>query len=220
MIELPDLNRSFEYENGFYLTAPPSRVGKLLAHYEFYKQARKLPGAVVECGVFKGCSLIRFAMFRQLLGDVATKPIVGFDTFGEFPQTSFQPDIALRKRHLDLCGPESISRQQLLEVLARHRLNENLELVEGDILTTLPAYLNAKPGLEVALLNLDVDIYEPSKVILEMLYPRLVPGGILLLDDYKVFPGETKAVDDYFGAERLRIKRSSFGPTPHYLIKE
>lgn len=219
MIELPDLNRSFEYENGFYLTAAPTRIGKLLAHYEFYKRIRELPGAIVECGVFKGCSLIRFAMFRQVLGDVAVKQIIGFDTFGSFPETAYEPDMPLRKRHLDLCGPESISRTQLLEVMRRHNLQENVELVEGDILTTLPAYLKAMPSLEVALLNLDVDIYEPSKAVLEMLYPRLVPGGILLLDDYKVFPGETKAVDDFFADKRVEIQRSPYGPTPHYIVK-
>ena len=59
-------NLSFEYENGFYLTCSPSRIGKMLAHYELYKKTSQTPGAIVECGVFKGVSLTRFTMFREL----------------------------------------------------------------------------------------------------------------------------------------------------------
>ena len=55
-------------------------------------------------------------------------------------------------------------------------------------------------------LNLDVDLYEPSKVILEYLWPLMSPGGIMLLDDYAKFPGETKAADDYFGGMEIEIK--------------
>ena len=66
MIELPDFSQTFTYENNFYLSCSPERIGKLLAHYELYKLTRDLPGAMVECGVFKGASLARFSMFRDL----------------------------------------------------------------------------------------------------------------------------------------------------------
>lgn len=59
--------KNFEYENGFYLTSPPSRLGNIMAHYELYKKILTLPGDVVELGVFKGGSLIQFATFRELL---------------------------------------------------------------------------------------------------------------------------------------------------------
>lgn len=217
MIELPDLARAFDYENGFYLTCATSRIGKLLAHYELLKTASRVSGAIVECGVLKGCSLIRFAMFRKLLGlDVR---LVGFDTFGAFPDTRFEPDIPLRHRHVEVCGQESISRDQLRSVLARNQLDQDLDLVEGDIVETVPAFVNRHPDLRIALLNIDVDIYEPTCVILEHLYPRVVSGGVVLLDDYKVFPGETKAVDDYFAGRPVEILQTPYSPTPHYFIK-
>jgi hypothetical protein len=217
MIELPDPERAFDYENGFYLTCATTRIGKLIAHYELFKQASLVRGAVVECGVLKGCSLVRFAMFRKLLG-VDTR-IVGFDTFGAFPETRFGPDIPLRQRHVDVCGQESISRDQLQLVLARNQLDHDVDLIEGDILETVPAYLRDHPDLQIALLNIDVDIYEPTCVILEHLYPRVVSGGVVLLDDYKVFPGETKAVDDYFAGRPVKILQTPYSPTPHYFIK-
>lgn len=47
MIALPEIERAFEFENGFYLTCSHTRIGKLLVHYEFYKAVRKVPGAIV-----------------------------------------------------------------------------------------------------------------------------------------------------------------------------
>ncbi len=145
--------------------------------------------------------------------------IVGFDTFGAFPETNFGPDVPLRQRHVQVCGQESISPDQLRSVLARNQLDHDVDLVEGDILETVPAYVSRHPDLRIALLNIDVDIYEPSCVILEHLYPRVVSGGVVLLDDYKVFPGETKAVDDYFAGQPVELLQTPYSPTPHYLIK-
>ena len=69
-------------------------------------------------------------------------------------------------------------------------------------------------------LNLDTDIYEPAVTILDTLYPRIVKGGILILDDYKVFPGETKAVNEYFKGKKIKIEKFPFSSTPHYIIKK
>ncbi|WP_287256989.1 hypothetical protein [Moorena sp. SIO4E2] len=73
MIELPDFNRAFEYENNFYLSCDPTRIGKILAHYELYKMVSNVPGAIVECGVLKGTSLVRFASFRDLFSNSSSK---------------------------------------------------------------------------------------------------------------------------------------------------
>jgi hypothetical protein len=80
-----DFRKSWEYENGFYLTSPSSRIAKSIAHYELYKKITGLPGEVVECGVFKGASLIRFATFREMTESQFSRKIIGFDAFGKFP---------------------------------------------------------------------------------------------------------------------------------------
>ncbi len=220
MIELPDPDKAWAYENGFYLTCEPARLGKLLAHYELYKQTAELPGAIVECGVFKGASLARFAMFRALLGNAFSKPIVAFDAFGPFPATEYQPDQPHRERFIAAAGGESISTDQLQQVLAHKRCEQNIELIAGDITITVPDYVANNPQFEIALLNLDTDLYEPAQTILEHLYPRIVPGGILILDDYGVFPGETQAVDEYFHGQPIQIKQFPFSATPCYVVKE
>ena len=219
MIKLPDFNDPFSYENGFYLTCEPARVGKFLAHYELFKMAICVPGDIVECGVFKGASLARFAIFRKLLGQASTRKILGFDMFGPFPETSFEADKEHRTNFVKSAGLQSIGSDQLLTVLERKSCAQDVELVAGNICDTVPDYVRNNPNLEISLLNLDTDIYEPAVTILENLYPRIQSGGVLILDDYNVFPGETKAVDEYFAGQNVEIKKFDFAETPCYIVK-
>lgn len=219
MITMPDYSSAFEYENNFYLSCDTTRISKILAHYELYKLVIDIPGAIVECGIFKGTSFARFAMFRDLFGISYSKRLIGFDIFGKFPETNYHDDIVFRQRFINDAGEESISKEQLMEVLEHKNIDKNVELVEGDILETVPKYIENNPQLKISLLNLDTDVYEPAKVILENLYPRVVRGGIIILDDYGTFPGETKAVDDYFKEKDVRILKFPFCMTPCYIVK-
>jgi hypothetical protein len=220
LIKLPDFKKSFDYENGFYLTCDITRISKILAHYELFKMAQNIPGTIVECGVFKGASLARFAMFRDLFGNVFSKKIIAFDSFGSFPKTSFKPDIKFREKFINAAGEQSISIDQMTRVLEYKKCNRFIELIEGDICKTVPKYVKNNPQLKISLLNLDTDIYEPTVTILENLYPRIEKGGVLILDDYGTFPGETKAVDEYFKDKNIRIYKFPFCMTPCYIIKE
>ena len=219
MITLPDFAKSWEYENNFYLSCDVTRISKILAHYELFKMINGLPGAVVECGVFKGASLVRFAAFRELLGSPFARKIIAFDTFGAFPETQYAPDVPVRERFVEEAGDQSISTAQLEAVLIRHGTFREIELVEGDIVRTVPAYVEAHPELRIALLNLDTDVYEPAEVVLEQLYRLVVPGGVVVLDDYGTFPGETRAVDEYFNGTAVRFEKFPFATTPAFIRK-
>jgi len=219
MIKLPNFKKSFDYENNFYLSCDSTRIGRLLAHYELFKMVSKIPGAIVECGVFKGASLARFAMFRELFENTHSKKIIAFDTFGKFPKTKFSQDENELKLFFKEAGKESISKPQLMKVLNKKKIEKNIELVKGDITKTVPQYLKSHPELRISLLNLDTDVYEPAVTILENLYPRIVKGGILILDDYGIFPGETKAAEEYFKDKKVEIKKFSFSTPPCYVVK-
>ena len=220
MIDLPDFKKAFDYENNFYLSCDVARISKMIAHYELYKMVIDIPGSIVECGVFKGVSLSRFAIFRELFESPSSKKIIGFDTFSEFPDTEFQDDKKIREKLISAAGEQSISIEQLTDVLQQKDIFKNIELVEGDITTTVPNYVASHPELKVSLLNLDVDIYEPSVTILENLYSRIVKGGVLVLDDYGTFPGETKAVDDFFKDQKISIRKFPYSVTPSFIIKK
>ena len=218
MIPLPDFSKAFDYENGFYLSCDTSRMAKMAAHYVLYKMSLSIPGDIAECGVFKGVALVRFAMLQKLFGEMPKK-VVGFDTFGVFPETNFEGDKAPRKKFIDDAGQESITVEQLQAVLRHKALEQDVELVPGDITETVPAYAASHPDMKFSLINLDVDIYEPSVTVLQYLYPKLEKGGVLILDDYGRFPGETKAVDDYFQGQGVEIHKFPFCKTPQYIIK-
>jgi hypothetical protein len=107
-----------------------------------------------------------------------------------------------------------------LEKIMNYKNIYNFELVKGDILKTLPEYVERNPQLKISLLHLDTDIYEPSKIILEILYDKVVRGGVIVLDDYGTFAGETKAVDDFFADKEVHIQKFPFSQsTPSYIIK-
>ena len=219
MIKLPDFSKSFEYENNFYLSCDITRISKILAQYELYKMVNELPGAIVECGVFKGASLSRFAMFRDLFGNPYSKKIIAFDIFGKFPETKFEDDKRFREKFVKESGEESISKEQMMEVLKNKCIERHVELIEGDITQTVPKYLKQHPELKISILNLDTDIFEHAVTILEEFFPRIVKGGILILDDYGTFPGETKAVEEFFKDKNVLIKKLPFCMTPSYIIK-
>ena len=67
MINLPNFDDSFDYENNFYLSCESSRIAKMLAHFKFLEMTVETEGEIVECGVFKGASFSRFAMYRKIL---------------------------------------------------------------------------------------------------------------------------------------------------------
>ena len=216
MIKLPNSHKSFDYENNFYLSCDNSRIGKMIAHYELFKLSSKIPGCIIECGVFKGASLIRFATFLKLLK--SNKKIIAFDTFGKHTTTKISSDHKRRKILLSH-GKEAISEKQLMNILKRKGLEKNIQLIKGDITETVPNYLKLNPKLKISLLNLDVDFYEPSMSILKNFYPKLSKGGILMLDDYGVWDGETMAVDEYFIDKKIKIRKHMFSKTPSYIIK-
>ena len=85
---------------------------------------------------------------------------------------------------------------------------------------TLPKYLEKHPELRITLLHLDVDVYEPTKLALEQLYPRVIEGGIVVLDNYGVFYGENEAVEEYFKGKMPEIKKFSMSRSPCYFKKE
>ena len=217
MIKLPNFDKPFDYENNFYLSCDNSRIGKMIAHYELFQLSSKSHGHIIECGVFKGVSLIRFATFLKLLKK-SNKKIIAFDAFGKHPTTKISSDYTRRKKLLSH-GKEAISEKQLRKILKQKDLEKNIELIEGDITQTVPRYLKSHPKLKISLLNLDVDFYEPSITILKNFYPKLSKHGILMLDDYGIWDGETMAVNEYFRNKKIKIRKFPFSQTPSYIIK-
>jgi hypothetical protein len=209
----------WNYENGFYWFSHPSRLAKLLAHYELYKLIVDLPGDVFELGVFKSTSLIRFSTFRQILENAHSRKIVGFDAFGKFPTDNVKSDDDFRFIENFSNNAGDGLKTQEIDLILKAKTFENVELVQGNVFDTLPAYLKKYPSTRLSLLHLDMDVQEPTEYALNLLYDRVVPGGLVIFDDYSTVAGETDAVDIFLTKKGLAIKKLSYNHIPSYIIK-
>ena len=73
--------------------------------------------------------------------------------------------------------------------------------------------------MRVALLHIDVDVYEPTRAVLESLWSRIVRGGIVMLDDYGTVAGESRAVDEFFRDLDVVIEKPSTSHVSAFIVK-
>ena len=212
-----DSEKIWKAENIFFLKSDISRYAKFLCHYEIYKKIIDIPGDIIELGVFKGASLVKLAIFRQLLENHRSRKIYGFDDFGKFTIQKNKQDKKFINWWSNKVG-NGISNVELEEILKDKKI-ENFELIKGDIAKTLRPFLKKNPKLRISLLHLDLDVYKPTYYALINLYNRVSSCGIILIDDYNLVSGATKAVDHFIKKKKLKLKKLNlFRPT--YLIKK
>ena len=186
------------------LTTAP-RIAALCDSVDYIVRAG-IDGAVVECGVWRGGSMMAAAL--TLIGlEETERDLYLFDTYGGMPEPGAE-DVA---SPYDGYSPRKRWRRQARlgrewagapvdEV--RRRLErtgyppEHLHLIAGMVEDTLPAQAPER----IALLRLDTDWYASTKHELEQLYPRVADGGVLIVDDYGHYEGARRAVDEYFRA--------------------
>ena len=209
----------WDYENAFYWFSSKSRINKMLAHYELYKTIMHIPGHIFELGVYKGASLVRFATFRDALENDLSRKIIGFDAFGEFPTNKLktQDDLDFVESFESDHG-KGLSKEEVAEILNQKGF-ENFKLVKGNVFDTLPEYLEDNTETRIAMLHLDMDVKEPTDFALDLLYERVVPGGIIIFDDYNAVAGETISVDEFLGEHHLKLEKLPFYNIPCFIRK-
>jgi hypothetical protein len=210
----------FSVENEFYRSASVTRLGKLVTHLDLFRRSSGLPGEIVECGVFKGASLYRWIKFRGLLENQGSRKIIGFDVFGEFPEAQNEADRKRRQSFVDAAGSRGPSQEEIIHSLEKQGLAGNVELISGDVLQAIPSYVSQHEELKISLLNVDVDLYEPTFCCLEMLYSKVVSGGIVILDDYGAFPGANEAIDEFFADKDVNIQKLPYSFSVSFVEKK
>ena len=186
-----------------------------------YVADKKIDGDFVECGVFKGGSLGILSLYAEKYSLDCT--IYGFDTFEKgFSDTSLSDkDITLQGTKVNFKKTNNNFYPNVIDVennLKKFFKNDKYfpKLIEGDVLKTLKDPKNIPK--KISILRLDTDLYLTTKIQLEMLYPNLVSGGILHIDDYGICPGVRTAVDEYFVNQKIWLHRVDF--TCRLMIKD
>ena len=213
----------FEAENEFYRLCDPGRLGKFLAHAKLYELSVNLPGDFAEVGVFKGASFSRFRKLARLFHPDYARKFYGFDVFGPFPDSDWEADDKMLAELRELDGSTSIGKSELETILEAQGLADNVNLIEGDVTKTLPEFFDENPYTAFSIVNIDLDLYGPTKLALEFLYPRVVKGGVVILDDYAGgFPGANRAVEEYLQEQSLdvEIQKFPYTLTPSFIVKQ
>lgn len=168
-------------------------------------------------------SFTQLAAFREFFGATSTTKLVAFDTFTSFPEANHELDKGPVSKFLNAAGSSCISARQLKSVLEFKGQSKNVDIVEGNCLKSIPEYVKEHPELRISLLSVDMDTYESTQIILEHFFSRVVPGGIVVFDDYSRVPGETLAVEEFFQKNpnlKFKLKKSPFCYASSYFVKE
>jgi O-methyltransferase len=197
----PEFIRIYERSRAYSMTS----IDRMYGLYEAvrYLEAKRIPGAFVECGIWRGGSSMVMAL-SLLDGGAPTRDFYLYDTYsGMSPPTDKDVDLAGgiaqqkfekfdRGDHSEWCYASLEEVQQNLRSTGYPE--DRMRFVRGKVEETIP---NVVPET-IALLRLDTDFYESTYHELTHLYPRLMPGGVLIIDDYGHWKGSREATDQYF----------------------
>lgn len=197
------------------------QLTRFLAHYELFRRTIDLPGSIVELGVSRGVSFFAWHKLLETFCPADTsKKVYGFDSceglhdFSEKDGVS-PADLANDKQR----GGWSVgdSEKELWDLITLFNADnilarERSRLIKGRVQDTLNPFLQATPGVRISLLHFDLDLYEPTKFALDRLWDLVVPGGIVIFDEYALPPwgGEATAFDEFTRERGLRVKLEKF----------
>jgi hypothetical protein len=201
----------------------PERIVSLVRAVD-YIEKNKISGDIVECGVWKGGSMMA-ALLSLIENGSKSRQAFLYDTYEGMSEPtkedrSFKEDSAL-KAYIDKTSYwERIKCFSTLEEVqnnlsAINYPNNKIHYIKGKVEETIPGDI---PD-EIAILRLDTDWYESTLHELNYLYPKLTDGGVLIIDDYGHWKGCRKAVDEYFQKHNIQIYLSRIDYTCRIGIK-
>ena len=199
----PEASRIIERSRRFTMTQPPNLFSIVEAIR--YVTANRIGGAVVECGVYMGGCMLTAALALDAAGD-QTRDLYLFDTFEGMTPPTPEDGAAASELFEVKDGSRSIAcRSPLDQVkqtmsIARYPADK-IYYVKGPVEETLPV----QAPDQIAVLRLDTDWYQSTKHELLHLFPKLVSGGVLLIDDYGHWEGVRKACDEYFAEQGINM---------------
>lgn len=193
-----------------YTMTSPERIFSLCQSVK-YIVANQIPGDIVECGVWKGGSMMAVAKTLMKLNN-CNKDLYLFDTFEGMTKPS-QEDIDYKglsaskfllkyqksKNKDYLCYA---SLEEVKEAMEKTGYDINrVHFIKGKVEETIPSFAPEA----ISILRLDTDWYESTKHELNHLFPRIVHGGVLIIDDYGHWQGSRQAVDEYIEKNQIKI---------------
>lgn len=198
-----------------------SALVKFLVINDLYLRIKDIPGVIAEFGVWYGQNLVLFENLRAIYEPFnKTRQILGFDTFKGyegFTDRDVNGEIFAAGNYATLQDYKGYV-QKLIGIHENNNIlghvSGNHTLIEGDVCKTAPEYFSAHPELTVALAYFDMGLYAPTKAALQAIKPHLIPGSVILLDEFSwsAAKGEAIAFKEVFGVGGYKIEKSPLTP--------
>jgi len=189
-------------------------LGRFLALYEAYKMALPYAGHIAEVGIWKGTCTIFFAKLARLFEPESLTLVHGFDWFKGARLEGAEAGLVQD-------GAYSASYEWVTKLVSVQGLEDIVRLHDLDLSRDLPEFFSKHAHLQFKLVFLDCGLYNVVRASIEHFWPRLTPGGLLILDNFnhETAPGETNAVRELLPGKPIRSFGFAFQPTA-YLIKD
>lgn len=200
------------------LTMNVTVLSRILYLNELYQKIVPVPGVICEFGVQWGATLTQLINLRSVHEPFNhSRTIHGFDTFEGFPSVHEKDGKQYRKGDMSSQDGHEAELDRILSLIEAFPPLPHIkkfELIKGDASVTIDRWLEENPHAIISLAIFDMDLYAPTKAVLEKIRPRLVKGSVLAFDELncRSFPGETQALDEVLGLNNIRLHRSAFHP--------
>lgn len=197
------------------LFTTPQEKRRELFLYEMYKLILDKPGSIAQFGVRWGREMALFESFRTIFEPYNhSRKIIGFDTFTGYCGVNEKDGKSKQILNGNLTVPDGYCSFLEKLLLDREKLSpleqyKKFELVQGDVRETFADYLERNPHEIFSLVHLDLNLYEATKSVLQLIKPRLFSGSIVIIDEInlKSLPGETIALMETFDLNSLKLRR-------------
>lgn len=214
----------YDHFNSFIFSSERNIIYKLFARFRLYNLIKHLHGDIVECGVFKGSGLASWLKMITMDAPHDIRKVIGFDFYdSSFTNELSGVDKTYMEQVFDRC-PEvnnDVSTSAITQKLLDMGISPNkFELVKGNVSITSANYIKEKPGFRISLLYMDLDIEEPTYDALVNFWDHIVPGGIIVFDEYAYHVwSEANAVDKFIKEKDLFLYKLDIRAPTAYIIK-
>jgi hypothetical protein len=193
--------------------SPRSSSGKLIAHVELFKKVRTLEGSIVKCGIAAEEGFTRFKALKSMMGNTHHQEMIAFEKYNS---QSLNTQTALNYK-INAAGIVISDYQQ---ALIQKGEREAITFVPGHVDDSIAGFLMENPELKIAYLNIDLNNYDMTTTCLSFFYPRIVHGGILIIDNYYKKGDDYNAARDYFFGQNISWHSFNESVGPHYIIHQ
>ncbi|MDC3311481.1 TylF/MycF family methyltransferase [Alphaproteobacteria bacterium] len=201
-------------------------ISRILYYDWVYNKLLGKPGVICEFGVQWGGGLALLQNLRAMHEPYNhQRKIYGFDTFSGFVDVNSKDNNTHRKGDYSVKDGYEEELQELLEIQESQSPLSHIEktfLIKGDASQTIETWLDDNKGIAIGMAIFDMDVYKPTKDVLEAIKSRLFKGSVLVFDEFSCghWPGETIAIEEVFGISNMRFQHFPHQPNCAVCIVE